>query len=166
MISFDRPRKEIPIDEMDIHLMNDEKAPASHFRATAFQTEENLSFEKAIDGKVRSDVVSKLQSKVNFAPIPGDATLVPPPEVKQQRPDGEYTTEDEDNAITFHQLGTTTKRRTFSNSTPLKEPKIARRSYARLLLAVAFRHPCEALEVEASSGDLFSGRFGRYEPSS
>ena len=38
------------------------------------------------------------KSKVNFAPIPGDATLVPPPEVKQHRPDGEYTTEDEDNA--------------------------------------------------------------------
>ena len=50
-ILCDRPRKEIPIDEMDIHLMNDEKALASHFRATAFQTGRESFFEKAIDGK-------------------------------------------------------------------------------------------------------------------
>ena len=98
-ILCDRPRKEIPIDEMDIHLMNDEKALASHFRATAFQTGRESFFRKGNRWKkFEAMLYPNYKSKVNFAPIPGDATLVPPPEVKQQRPDGEYTTEDEDNA--------------------------------------------------------------------
>lgn len=98
-ILCDRPRKEIPIDEMDIHLMNDEKALASHFRATAFQTGRESFFRKGNRWKrFEAMLYPNYKSKVNFAPIPGDATLVPPPEVKQHRPDGEYTTEDEDNA--------------------------------------------------------------------
>ena len=95
-IVCDRPRKEIPIDEKDIHLMNDEKALAAHFRATAFRTGRESFFRKGNRWKkFEAMLYPNYKSKVNFAPIPGDATLVPPPEVK--RPDGEYTTEDEDN---------------------------------------------------------------------
>ena len=79
--------------------MNDEKALASHFRATAFQTGRESFFRKGNRWKrFEAMLYPNYKSKVNFAPIPGDATLVPPPEVKQHRPDGEYTTEDEDNA--------------------------------------------------------------------
>ena len=94
------------------------------------------------------------KSKVNFAPIPGDATLVPPPEVKQQRPDGEYTTEDEDNAYNVPPAWDDDEEENFLKFDAIKRAENARRSYARLLLAVAFRHPCEALEVEASSARL------------
>lgn len=96
-IVCERPKKEIPIDEMDIHLMHDEKALAAHFRATAFQTGRESFFRKGDRWKKFEAILyPDYKSKVNFAPIPGDATLVPPPEVKQRRPDGEYTTEDEE----------------------------------------------------------------------
>ena len=74
-ILCDRPRKEIPIDEMDIHLMNDEKALASHFRATAFQTGRESFFRKRNRWKkFEAMLYPNYKSKVNFAPITGDAT--------------------------------------------------------------------------------------------
>ena len=96
----ERPKKEIPFDEMDIHLMNDEKALAAHFRATAFQTGRESFLRKGDRwSKFEAALYPDYKSKVNFGPIAGDATLVPAPKFGEtKRPDGDYTTEDEDNA--------------------------------------------------------------------
>ena len=61
-ILCDRPRKEIPIDEMDIHLMNDEKALSLALPSNRFSNWTRIFLPKRQSmEKVRSDVVPKLQ---------------------------------------------------------------------------------------------------------
>ena len=100
-IVCERPAKEIPINEMDLHLIDDEKKLASHLQSTAC-TIGKESFLRKGDRWTKFEAIlyPAVKAKVNFAPIPGDDTLVPAPKVKQARPDGEYTTEDNDNALT------------------------------------------------------------------